>query len=183
MNLKKIGAIAASALVMTSLAVSASAANLPGAGEGSVSLDPASIQAVDVDLSKIDATVWEGELVAIGPIDPATVSGGTTASKDASQGTAVYIEEADVDVSDIDLSNAQKGEPVAIGPIDSTTITGGTTTASKVANPETAIYITEADVDVSNIDLSNAQKGELVVIGPVNPATFTDGFTTQTAGK
>ena len=83
MKIKKIGAVAAAALVMTSLAVSASAANLPDAGEGSVSPNSASIQAVDVeadvDLSAIDwANLQVGELAAIGTIDPAAVSGGFT---------------------------------------------------------------------------------------------------------
>ena len=131
MKIKKMGAIAAAALVMTSLAVSASAANLPDAGEGNVSLNSASIQAVDVDLSKINSTVWEGELVAIGTIDPATINGGTTtAGKDAIPVATVYAVEVDVDLSAIDWDNIQVSEPVAVGTIDPTTVNGGFTTQS-----------------------------------------------------
>ena len=69
MKIKKIGAVAAAALVMASLAVSASASNLPA--DSNAVQKAAAYYVVDagVDASGIDwANVQEGELVAIGTI-------------------------------------------------------------------------------------------------------------------
>ena len=133
MKIKKIGAIAAAALVMTSLAVSASAASNLYANSNAAQKSATYVVDAGVDVSSIDwANVQEGELVAIGPIDPATVSGGTTtAEKDAIPEAAVYVVEADVDLSAIDWANVQEGELVPIGAIDPAAVNGGTITQAK----------------------------------------------------
>ena len=126
MNLKKIGAVAASALVMTSLALSASAAKLPDVSDTGI----ASVKAVDVDLSSI---VWEniqpGELEAVGAVDPGTIDGGSITA-----GVAVTIEavDADIDISDLELADfVEPGEPVAVGFISPDAVNGSATTAAR----------------------------------------------------
>ena len=125
MNLKKIGAVAASALVMTSLAVSASAAKLPDVSDTGI----ASVKAVDVDLSSIN---WENiqpsELEAIGTIDPETIDGGIITAGTA---VATLVPAGDVDLSDLDLMNLVEGEPVAVGFISPDAVNGSATTAAK----------------------------------------------------
>ena len=131
MNLKKIGAVAASALIMTTMALSASAAGLPNVSNTGA----ASVKAVDVDLSSID---WEniqpGELKAIGPVSPDAVNGGTTtaaADEDGAIGVATLVPVDDVDLSDLDLTNLVEGELVVLGPVSPDAVNGSAVTAAK----------------------------------------------------
>ena len=125
MNLKKIGAVAASALVMTTMAVSASAAKLPDASNTGI----ASVKAVDVDLSSIDwDNVQPGELEAVGTVDPEAVNGSNITA-----GVAAPIEAVDagIDISDLELADfVEPGELLIVDVIDAGTFSGGTTTAA-----------------------------------------------------
>ena len=121
MNLKKIGAVAASALVMASLAVSASASELPGASDTGI----ASVKAADVDLSGIDwDSLPEGELIVLGPVDitledGSTVTCGLAATAEAA---AASLEECDVDLTNLEGVQWFFGEPEALGEIDPGTV-------------------------------------------------------------
>ena len=133
MKIKKIGAIAAAALVMTSLAVSASAASNLYANSNAAQKSATYVVDAGVDVSNIDwANIQVCEPAAIGAIDPAAINGGTiTVGKDAISKTAVYAAEVDVDLSAIDWADIQVSEPAAIGAIDPAAVNGGFTTEAK----------------------------------------------------
>ena len=143
MSIKKVGAVAAAALVMTSLAMSASASNLSNDADTDTAAvcymasevdetGVASVRAVDVDLSDIDwDNVLPGTPVPVGEVDPDTVSVCYAVTEDGGVATVYAVE--DVDLSNMDFSEMLEATPVPVGFVDPGTVPGGFTTQAKPA--------------------------------------------------